>query len=184
MSEAEMRFDTLEPIEVPVTIGTDKDVDKYVLREADEQTASAYRNSQMQGAQMKGGVISFAGSNAASSQSLLLAGCLYYADEEGNRTNRLVPRATIKQWPARIVKPLFETARRISDLQEQAPEQQLLAQALRLDGSPVSLEALKTWLEELADETYEPLLAWVNDAAESSEERAKNLPTGTTDGSG
>ena len=55
---------------------------------------------------------------------------------------------------------------------------------ISLAGSPVSLEALKTWLEELADETYEPLLAWVNDAAESAEERAKNLPTGTTDGSG
>ena len=111
MSETngELHFADIAMKEVPVTIGEDN----YVLCEASEETAELYQNATMRGVTMQDGLVRLSDSMAGA-QSLLVSRCLFKIEDDNTR--RCVSQKTVQSWPSRIVKPLFETAKKISDL--------------------------------------------------------------------
>lgn len=142
MSEnLELNFDDLSLIEVPVTIAGKK----YVLREASEATAAAYRNASIAGAKMEDGRVSELPRNLGGLQSLLVSQCLFpyvVVDSEVGSTISSIPvaRSLINGWPSRIVKPLFEKAKEISELDEDESLEALIKQRNRLNERIVNLE--------------------------------------------
>lgn len=113
MSE-ELNFADITPIELPVTIGEKK----YVLREADEETAAIFSNARLKGVQLDDGKVTGLPEDLAGVQSLLVSRCLFPYNVDGKAANTPVPRDVVKSWPSRIVKPLFEKAKEISELDE------------------------------------------------------------------
>src|SRR5215475_1087381 len=100
-------------IEVPVKIGTTH----YVLREADENAARVFRNAAVRGAKMNDGkVVGIDG--VGDIQSLLLSLCLFEKLPTGEPKNIPVLLQVVRSWPSRIVKPLFDKAKEISQLDE------------------------------------------------------------------
>jgi hypothetical protein len=113
-----MVFDSLEPQEVPVTIAGKQ----YVLREASEDVACKFRNAAMRAARMtEGKVVGVDG--LADAEPVLVGGCLFEKVESEHKGETkvgwaAVGVAAVRTWPARIVKPLFERAKAMSDLAE------------------------------------------------------------------
>lgn len=114
-----MVFESLEPIEIKVSIAG-KD---YLLREASEQAARVYRNASIAGARLQDGSLSEMPGDMAGVQSLLLSYCLFHVNDRGIAT-KAVDRKVILGWLSRVVKPLFEKAKEISELgeEEDTPE--------------------------------------------------------------
>lgn len=105
MSEA-MNLDPT-PVEIEVNIGEKK----YTLKEATGEVASKYRTYVMVNAR----------SNeykpaAGEIDIYLLSMCLF--DDQG----KAVSTATLKTWPARVLKPLFLKAQEIGNLNLSAPK--------------------------------------------------------------
>lgn len=98
----------LTPIEVPVLLGGKR----FVLREASGEAGCKYRNAMLNCTQLgpDGRPASIRG--LADVEPLLVSLCLF--DEQG----KAVLLGTIRGWPARIQKALFEQAKFISGLQE------------------------------------------------------------------
>jgi hypothetical protein len=118
-----MVFDEVCPAEVPVVIGSVR----YVLREASEDAACKFRNALLRCTRPgpDGRPTTYDG--VADTEPLLVSLCLYAADEGGrvrpDRDGRpdprhLVPLATVRSWPARVVKALAAKAQEISGLGE------------------------------------------------------------------
>lgn len=128
----ELNFNDLTPIEVPVTLGSKK----YVLREASEGTSCTFNAARLRGSEITRGndgkmtVRQLGG--AADLQPLLVSLCLYAVGPDNKIVllpngdpdlKYLVPLATVRSWPARVVKPLFEKAKAISGLSEEGETQ-------------------------------------------------------------
>lgn len=113
MSEQALKFD-LKVTEIPVKIG-DKD---YTLREADARAAMEYRNAALKSFRMgqKGNPEQIVGDGIGGMEPLLVSLCLYEKRDDGSMGR--VSEALIRSWPSRVVKSLFEEAKRISDLGE------------------------------------------------------------------
>jgi hypothetical protein len=119
----EMVFDDVSPAEVPVVIGSAR----YVLREANEDAACKFRNALLRCTRPgpDGRPTTYDG--VADTEPLLVSLCLYAADEGGrvrpDRDGRpdhrhLVPLATVRSWPARVVKALAAKVQEMSGLSE------------------------------------------------------------------
>ena len=105
-------FNDLTPIEIPVSI----EGVEYTLREASGDAACKYRNAMMACMQLADGKpVSLRG--LADVEPLLVSLCLFVTE-----TNKLVPLHVIKTWPSRVITPLFEKAKEISELGEGANE--------------------------------------------------------------
>lgn len=111
-----LNFDSLELQRVPVSIAGRN----YLLEEADGETGELYQNRMAAAGKLQDGKVVGIG-DIASIQSLLVSRCLWEADNDGKPIRR-VPHATVKAWPNRIVKQLFDRAMEISDLSEKAAE--------------------------------------------------------------
>lgn len=145
----EMIFNDLTPIEIPVQIANEK----YVLCEASGEAAAKYRNHAMsctifnvdgKPAGMKG---------LGDIQAVLVSLCLFKCVGTGSVTSlERVSLAFVNKLPERIVKPLFERAKAISELREdsdesvEALEKQLEALQIKLDEARKKEEALKNEL--------------------------------------
>jgi hypothetical protein len=120
----DFNFDDLTPFEVPVTYKGKK----YVLREASEDARCKYRNSLMGSAKLgpDGKPVSISG--MADCEPLLVSLCLCQVNGDGSirldtsGNPSLLPLLTIRSWPSRIVKRLYEKAKDISDLKEEEPQ--------------------------------------------------------------
>ena len=129
-----LNFDTddLTPRELPVKFrGL-----SYVLREASEDAVCRYRNKIMECTVMQDGKAQRV-QGMADVEPLLVSLCLFEEaplDTMGafhpppHRDGRLyppgllpVPLEVVLSWPNRVVKKLFETAKRISDLEHEEP---------------------------------------------------------------
>ena len=110
----EIRFDDLSPIEVPTSIGGKT----YVLREASGDASVAYRNASIAGARVSedGTVLG----SAANAEPILISRCLFQRIEQPDGTikERRVDEATIRSWPSRVCRALFDRAKEISGLGE------------------------------------------------------------------
>lgn len=103
-----MNFDDLTLIEIPVSINKEK----FFLREATEDAARQYRNASVAAARMEDGKV-VGVSGVGDIQSLLISLCLFTAD-----TGKNIPLSVVRGWPSRIVRPLFDKAKEISQLDE------------------------------------------------------------------
>jgi hypothetical protein len=103
-----INFDDLSLIEVPVSI----EGKKYTLREASGGAAIQYRNAMLASTKLGPGGTVTSVSGMANIEPLLVSLCLF--DEKGKR----VSEATIKNWPSRVLKTLFDRAKEISELDE------------------------------------------------------------------
>jgi hypothetical protein len=148
MSER-MVFDSLEPKEIPVTLAGKS----YVLREASEGAASA-RQSAISASMKFGpdgnptGVVG----NIGDADAVLLAHCLYEADEDGKirllpngdpDPRYLVPAQKIRGWLSRVTKPLIAKLKEISDLGESEKDtpESIDEKIMRLREQRVKLES-------------------------------------------
>lgn len=132
-------FDDLEPVEIPVGI---RGV-KYILREASSADARKWRNSILSSTKIVDGKVAGVG-NVADSESLLVSLCLFPTDAFGKRMDKPVPLQYILELPNRLVKPLFEEAKRISDLDEKPDtKQELVAKIKELQEKLATLERLE-----------------------------------------
>lgn len=102
----EMIFDSVEPVEIKVTIKGEK----YILREADEAAVVAYRNCQVRAARVVDGKFTGMG-DIVNSEPLLLSKCLLYEKDRKN-----VPLEVINKWRHKVTKPLLERLKKISEI--------------------------------------------------------------------
>lgn len=112
MADLPLEFD-LTPTTVPVRIsGAD-----YVLKEASGAVATTWRNSVFRSTKVDANGRPSSYEGIAEAEPLLVSLCLHDAN------GKLVPIQTVKSWPARIQKSLFEKAKEISGLdEEETPE--------------------------------------------------------------
>lgn len=103
-----LTFDSVDPIEVPVTIGGKG----YTLKEASGKAGAAYRNGIMRATTLGPDGKAQRVDGIADLEAMLVSMSLYDDD-----TGKLVPRTVIDGWPDRIVKALFSKLDEISDLE-------------------------------------------------------------------
>lgn len=115
-------FSDLTPIEIPVKIGSKS----YVLREASGDVACRYRNKLLQSTRFSDGKPSSI-EGMADAEPLLISLCLWEKyDDKGATKERPVLLQEVRSWPSKIQKKLFDTAKRISELDEEETEESLL----------------------------------------------------------
>lgn len=117
-----MSFD-LTPICIAVTVGNKK----YALKEASGDAAVRYRNAQLGCTELgpDGKPKKIVG--IGDTEPLLVSLCLFEVtevDAEGNivKTGANVPVNTIRSWPARIQKALFEKIKEVSEIDKEDEE--------------------------------------------------------------
>lgn len=114
----EFRWDSLDTIEIPVHIaGQD-----YVLVEASGAVARAWRGHSLKSFVMKEKgkgksreSTTTMSEEVAESDILLLSQCFFKITPNGRQR---VPMKELEKWPHRIIKPLFEEIKEISELNE------------------------------------------------------------------
>jgi hypothetical protein len=111
-----VEFDTLDLRETPVKIAG-KD---YVLREANGEAARKFRNAVIKAARFNAEGKAERLEGAADAELVLINECL--VDASGRKT----PIAVLAGWPNRVLRALFQEAKRLSDLDE--PESSLADQ--------------------------------------------------------
>lgn len=116
-------FDDITKQEVPVKIQGKK----YVLREATGDAVCKWRNSMMKSTRLSndGKVTSMDG--MADSEPLLVSLCLFelYEKVNGSQGERQVDVKTVRSWPARIQKSLFDKLKQMSQLDEKETKESL-----------------------------------------------------------
>lgn len=149
-TQESMVFDDLALTEIPVTIGEKS----YTLREASGDAGCRYRNALLACTQLgpEGKPSQIRG--MADVEPLLISFCLF--DEKG----KPVKGTTIRSWPNRMIKKLFDRAKEISDLDEDEDLDSLIKERDKLD-------------ERIAELRQD-----------ENEDELKNSPSGMTDGSG
>lgn len=102
--------------EVPVKI----DDENYVLMEASGLAVKEWRNAMSSGLEMvmddDADSRKVSGIKPGDEETLLLSMCLYRRDEKGAMEG--VSKVKIESWPERVIKPLYEKLKDISDLDE------------------------------------------------------------------
>lgn len=129
-------FNDLTVIEIPVSIAGNK----YVLREADEETAAMYNNARLKGIPVKDSEVIGLPEDVGGVQSLLVSRCLFPLNSEEKPLPDCVHRDTVKKWPSRVVKPLFVKAKEISELDDKGDLNSLREQRDELDKQIEDLE--------------------------------------------
>lgn len=164
----QLDFSSLERIEIPFT---GPDGKSYVLREANGAAAKQYRNRQAECSVLgpDGRVSGLR--NLGELEPLLVSLCVF--TDKGMTVNQSV----IEKWPGRILTKLYDAAREISELGGEDQTKAALEEALELPGAPVSLQALRDWVNSLEGDQFRVLKALLR------EEPAKNAPKPTTAGS-
>lgn len=115
---------------------------QYILREASAEAGRLWRNANMRGASMKDGRISMP-ETMADSETVLVQACTFevFGDPEKERA---VPIQTVRSWKDRIVRDLFERAKKMSGLDEVADPKKLPSPGTESSNSPESSESTST----------------------------------------
>ena len=104
---------------------------QYLLREADEEAARKYRNACTKGVTLDDGKIVKV-DGIADVQSYLVSLCLFEVLTDGTTKNVPTILITIRTWPARIVKWMFDWTVETSDLSEKPTADSLRKQIAKL----------------------------------------------------
>lgn len=113
---------SLEPATLPVTYNGVK----YVIREASEEAVIAYRSTMSRGTTIEEGVVNIS-EGVSAADCVLVAYCLYKVDSPAHVDAQLV-----RAWPHRVVKPLYEWVKKVSDMDEDDTVEKLDKQISRL----------------------------------------------------
>ncbi len=114
-SHDDFDFGSLEAIEIPV-VGPDKK--PYILREASGDVVAKFNNARGRCVQFRDGGMS-AVNGQGDLEAFLVSLCLFHVKEDGTADFKKPVRAPIiRSWPERVVKPLFEKAKEISEIDE------------------------------------------------------------------
>ncbi len=106
-------FSSLAIIEIPV-VGPDGK--RYMLREASGDAVAKFNNARARCIQFKDGAMASV-SGQGDLEVLLVSYCLFHTDETGAaKLNTPVDIKLIRSWPNRVVKPLYDAAREISEI--------------------------------------------------------------------
>lgn len=108
-----MEFETLDLISIPLRIGKTW----YILQEATEEAAIAYENAKIQGGSLVGGKVIF--NDLAGIEPLLVSMCLIQNtsnDPKKPLPGGFVQLDELKKWPAKVVKPIFNRIKEMSEL--------------------------------------------------------------------
>ncbi len=138
-------FGDISVIEVPVKNLYGKN---YVLREASEEAAAKWRNYHLRNSKLRDGKIVGLG-DVMDGPALLLSMCMYEQSEKGEK---LVNINVVRGWPARVVKDLFDAAKKISELEEKETRDVL---EKRLQETRKKLDELNRPLGEAVEESPE-----------------------------
>lgn len=159
---AELSFTDLERAKVPITIGTDK----YWMLEASVSDSNKFKGEMTKQIRFADGK-PFSMGNPSGAEAVLLASCLFTAEEDGSKhgklrlnnegdpnPNYLVPEKKILRWGQRIFKPIVKRLRLISDLDEKEDdtEEGLVKRITELQAS---LDRIKEAKNNGEDETPE-----------------------------
>lgn len=137
-------FDDITPITEPVRLGKKL----YVLREADGEAITKWKNMQIRSARMQDGQVVGMG-EAADSQPYLIHMCLYEATENGDLyvlqngepdPKYRVPISVIRRWKGTISEKIYDRIIEISGLQDDKPDS-IRKQIERLQSRLSSLES-------------------------------------------
>lgn len=175
----ELNFSDLSLIELPVT---GPDGKAYILKEATGKAAKAYRNALMACTTLGPTGKPQSIRNLADVEPMLVGMCLFHA-EEGKNKGQPVSQSTIENWPAKVVKALFEKIKEISGLDEEETTIEVsLKKLLKREGAPCTPEQLASFIKSLPDDVknsdeFKTL------AKAFEEEPSKNSSASTTDGS-
>lgn len=124
----EMNFDDLQPIEIPVKFRNRR----FGLREATGDSAVKYRNAMLESTKLgpDGKPVSVKG--MANIEPFLVSLCLieYIADKDGKDRERPVSDTTLRGWPNRVLKPLYEKCKEISALNEEDETEEALTKKI------------------------------------------------------
>jgi hypothetical protein len=151
-------FSSLSPVEIPV-VGPDGK--QYVLKEANGTAAKRYNDARTGGILFEGGQLKKI-EGAGSLEPLLVSLCLFAVEGEGEK-KVLRPMANHqpyieREFPARVIKQLYNKAREISNLEEGNPVGDAMKKALSHPNAPVSYESFKEFVEGLqGDKEIRPL---------------------------
>ncbi len=143
-----LNFD-LTPTEINVVISGEK----YLLCEASEAVAANYTNASLRGARMdRQGKMATLPSDLGGLQAILVSDCLFHATSEGEPGSP-VPLADVQRWPSRVVKPLFEKAKKISEIGEEETLESLTKQLKEIVEKIKNLQEENPTKNELANTT-------------------------------
>lgn len=175
------KFDYSEYDETKTEIPVKFKKKHYVLREATGKAARIYRNASLACIQLGPEGKPSSIRNLANVEPLLVSLCLWEKPDPKAAAVKAVTVDLVESMPAKLQKDLFESAKEISDLDEEPDVKTQFIEALNLATSPVSLVDLRKFVSELPDddEKYKQLKAWVKPTAE---EKAKNVPSDTMAG--
>ena len=148
---------------------------EYVLWEANAQGAAAYNNGRARRIFLKDGKASGVG-DIGDLEVLLVSRCLVY--KGGKNDGKLVPLNELNGWPERIIKPMHDWVKEVSDLDEDDTVARALQKALRRPDSPVRFGAFQEWAKSLEDTEFDPLKGLLEPL---SEDKAKNGQEASTD---
>lgn len=154
---------SLKTIEIPVNI----DGKPHVLVEASADVARQYKNSIVRSTKFEDGKPSGV-DGIADAEIELVSGCLF--EIVNGKDRKQIHRSILSNWPNKAVKPLYDKVRQISNLVENNPAAEGLQKALLLQGSPVSLEKLKSFVCSLKGSEY----AQAKDLFSTEDELSKN----------
>lgn len=113
---------TTSRLERPVTI----DGKSYILREASEEEARKFRSAAAKTARLNDGEL-VGVEGVGDMQSYLVSLCLFSEDKVTP-----VPIAVIRQWPTRIVRPMFDWIKEVSQLEEKPSREKMQKDLQRL----------------------------------------------------
>lgn len=164
-------FSGLLPIEIPYKTPDGKD---YVLKAANGKVAKQFTNARIAAIKFKDGDMAGA-SDLGNLEPLLVSLC----SEDLTNKGRPVHQAEVEKWPYSMIKKLYETAKRIGNLdEEEDPIKQALVKALARPDTPVRPNEFRDWIESLQGKEYRPLQLLFKE-----EDESKNLQKTTMDGS-
>lgn len=162
-------FDNLEDVTIPVRY---KGIE-YELREATGQAVKLYNNARTSRIKFGSNGKVQSVTNIGDLEPYLVSLCLFHVE-----TNKPVDIRSIEKFPGRMVKRLHDKAKEISDIEEEDATRTQTLEAFQRDDSPITLEALREWVQTLPDE-FKPVRELLKPTAE---EKAKNEQSSTTDG--
>ena len=131
-------YDSLEPVLIPVRYQKRH----YLLREASEGAFCVYQSAVFKSLKIQDGK-PVAAEGISETDTLLVSQCLYEVQEQGvlrltphgdPDPKYLVPLATIRGWPRRIVKDLHQKLRSISGMDDRRTPEEVEKELAKLQG--------------------------------------------------
>ena len=116
---------------------------QYIIVEATEDAATKYRNCMMAATRIGADGKPVGTDGIAQAEPLLVSLCMFEVYDKDKR--RPVLLRDVLKWPSQLVGKIFARIQEISNLAEKLMGREQVHQALSLEGSPITLDALKKY---------------------------------------